>query len=204
MPNTTRDLFGSTPWLNAPWHDSLTGALTRQHFMDLVYEERQHANESGLPFVIMVADLDGLRSVNERLGQRTGDAVLVSASEGLRELLARHPWHDLDACFARFDGDSFALMARECDLDVGHRLAEAYRRRIATTAMAEHCMMTTSAGVAQYQPGESIDELIARIERALHLAKQFGPDRVEAAPLTRAQSACSNVVPLRPRMRTGI
>jgi diguanylate cyclase (GGDEF)-like protein len=200
MPNTTRDLFGSTPWLNAPWHDALTGSLTRQHFVDLLVEECQHARETGLPFILFIADLDGLRAINERAGIRTGDAVLVAASERMRELLARHPWHNLDSCYSRFGDDSFALLARECDLDHGHRLAEAYRRRIAAGPVADSGLVTVSIGVAQYQPGESVDALVSRAERTLHLAKQFGPDRVEVAPLSHAPVARSNVIPLRPRM----
>lgn len=201
MRNTTRDLFGSSPWLNAPWHDALTGSLTRQHFVDLLSEERSHAIETGLPFVLMIADLDGLSAVNERAGVRSGDAVLIAASERLRELLARHPWHNLDACHARFGGDSFAVLVRECDLDHAYRLAEAYRQRIAASPVGDSGLITVSIGVAQYQTAESMDALIARAEHTLHLASQFGPDRVEVAPLSQAPVGRSNVIPLRPRMK---
>ena len=50
---------------------------------------------------------------------------------------------------------------------------------------------TVSIGVAQLRLGESVDELLARTERILHVAKQFGRDRVEVAstPPSRVERA---------------
>jgi diguanylate cyclase len=45
----------------------------------------------------------------------------------------------------------------------------------------ERVLITFSAGVAQRQPGEGQDELIARADRALYHAKQAGKNRVSAA-----------------------
>jgi diguanylate cyclase len=201
MRDHTEDLFGSTPWLNAPWHDALTGALTRQHFIDLLAEELVHAEQSGLPFVLWIADIDGLRELNERWGQQAGDMLLTAAAQRLRELLGRQPWHNLDACFARFGGDSFILLARECDRDHGLRLADHYRQRIAAGPVVDHIGLTVSIGVAESRSAENVDELIARAETALHLAKQFGPDNVELAPAPAEPLPRGNVVPLRSRLR---
>lgn len=201
MRNYTYDHFGSTPWLNAPWHDALTGALTRQHFLELLAEERVHAAETGLPFVLWIADIDALRNVNDRWGQQVGDTLLAAASQRLRELLAHHPWHHLDACYARFDGDSFILLARECDLDHGRRLAEAYRQRMAGSPAVDQISVSVCIGATQHRAGESVDELLGRTERTLHLAKQFGPDRVEIAKIPPSGPRRANVVPLRSRQR---
>jgi diguanylate cyclase len=201
MRNHTENLFGSTPWLNAPWHDALTGALTRQHFLDLLAEELSHAEHSGLPFVLWIADIDGLRNLNERWGLQAGDMLLTAAAQRLRELLGRQPWHCLDACFARFDGDSFVLLARDCDRNHGLRLAEEYRQRIAASPLLDQIIMTVSIGVTESRSAENVGALVARAEKALHLAKQFGPDHVELAPVPAGELPRATVVPLRSRLR---
>ena len=63
------------------------------------------------------------------------------------------------------------------------------RRREARSS--ERISATVSIGVAQFRIGESIDELLARTERVLHVAKQFGRDRVEVAstPPSRVERA---------------
>jgi PleD family two-component response regulator len=70
-------------------------------------------------------------------------------------------------------------------------LAEALRFAAAEKPFADRISATVSIGVAQFRIGESVDELLARTERVLHVAKQFGRDRVEVAstPLSRMQRA---------------
>ena len=70
-------------------------------------------------------------------------------------------------------------------------LAEALRFAVAEKPLCDRISATVSIGVAQLRIGESIDELLARTERVLHVAKQFGRDRVEvaSAPPSRVERA---------------
>lgn len=193
------ELFQSAHWPVTAWHDVLTGALTRPHFLALLTEEKQHADDHGSAFALCLADVDALRSINDRWGHAAGDAVLTTVSNQLRALLSRAPWHELKCSYGRYDGDAIALLARGCDLERARLLAEELRRRIADWPLAEGVGVTLSVGVAQYRIGESLDDLLARLERTLHVAKQFGPDRVETSPTPAQTRQRAKVVPLRRR-----
>jgi PleD family two-component response regulator len=109
----------------------------------------------------------------------------------LRGVLAQPAWHRSEYTLARYDGDTLLLLARPCSVHHAELLAEALRFGVAEAPLVERVDITVSIGVAQHRIGESIDSLLARTERALHLAKQFGRDRVEvsATPPSRPERA---------------
>lgn len=74
------------------------------------------------------------------------------------------------------------VLARPCAVHHGEMLAEALRFGVAEGPLVQRLNVTVSVSVAQYRIGESVDDLFARTELALHLAKQFGRDRVEVSP----------------------
>jgi PleD family two-component response regulator len=83
------------------------------------------------------------------------------------------------------------VLARPCAISQAETLAEALRFAAAEQPLGPSISATVSIGVAQLRIGETIDELLARTERVLHLAKQFGRDRVEvaSAPPSRVERA---------------
>lgn len=185
----------STPSSNVTLsYDSLTGALTRP---SLVAVLREQAQGDGHAFCICLVDVDQLQNINDREGVRTGDAVLAALARRLRAVLDESPWHALEHTLARYDGDALMVLSRRCDSARGERLAEALRLAVAAAPMYERVGITVSIGVAQFRLGESIDELLARTERSLHLAKQFGRDRVELADTPRQRSEPATVLALR-------
>jgi diguanylate cyclase (GGDEF)-like protein len=185
------------------WHDPLTGALTRQHFLSLLAEEQQHADDNGEPFGLFLADVDGLKAINDGWGQSAGDGVLAALADELRTLLGKPPWHEIQYSYARFDGGSIVLLARGRELEFIQRLAETLRQRVAESPLVEGITVTLSISVTQYRIGEPIDELVSRVERTLHLAKQFGRDRVECAPAAPQSPRRATVVRLGDGSRPG-
>lgn len=175
--------------------DRLTDALCRPHFFELLENEKRIADQTGRPFVLCLLDVDQLRNINDRQGQKAGDAVLFGVAERLRSLLDSPPWTESVYLHARFDGDSLMLFLPNCSPDRGMQLAEALRSRIAGTAFANGVHATVSIAVVAYHTFESADELIARAERTLHLAKQSGRDRVELAPSPPAACRIAHVIP---------
>jgi len=92
---------------------------------------------------------------------------------------------------ARFDGDSLLLMLCGAKLADGERFAEEVRRCVAAGPFAADLKITVAIAVTAYRSGESVDALLARTEKTLYLAKQFGGDCVETAwtPETRGVAA---------------
>ena len=160
--------------------DALAGALSRAEFLEAlaraVAEERGAAST-----VLFLVDVDQLRNVNDRHGQVAGDAVLRETAERIATALRDPDWSMHEGLLARFDGDGFIVMLRWCRLSFTERLAEDLRQRIARASFAHGLRVTVSIAVSAHRRGESIDVLLARTERTLHLAKQFGGDRIETA-----------------------
>ncbi|HEX5046513.1 MAG TPA: GGDEF domain-containing protein [Gammaproteobacteria bacterium] len=164
-----------------PTFDALTGALTRASFVALLHEHAATAARSGGVFSLCLADLDRLRNVNDTRGASVGDQVLAGLAARLRSVLDAPAWHRSEYTFGRHDGGTLAVLARPCTANQAELLAEALRFGVSDSPLAQGVVATVSIGVAQHRIGETIDTLLARAERALHLAKQFGRDRVEIA-----------------------
>lgn len=172
-------------------YDPLTRALTRPVFLAALRDHAQQAQTSGRAFCVCLVDVDQLQNINDRHGLRTGDRVLAALAERLRATLEQPGWHAMTHQLARYDGDALIVLAAPASLAQGEALAEALRFHVAEAPLHEAIGVTVSVAVAQYRIGESIDELLARIERALHAAKQSGRDRVEVSqsPASHAERA---------------
>ncbi len=123
-----------------------------------------------------------MRNINDTRGVAIGDEVLAALADRLRSVLKEPAWHRSEYTLARYDGGALMVLARPCALHHGEMLAEALRFGVAEAPLAQRINATVSISVAQHRIGERIDELLARSERALHVAKQFGRDRVEVSP----------------------
>jgi len=174
--------------------DRLTGALSRLHFLELLQEEKRFADRNGSAFLLCLIDVDQLRNVNDQMGQKAGDEVLLGVANRLRDILDTPPWSGLNYLHARFDGDGLMVLLRCCRLDQGQRLAEALRSRVGSTPFSKQLDITVSIGVAAYRIGESTDEVLGRTERTLRLAKQSGRDCVEIALCPETTGLPDNVV----------
>jgi len=85
-------------------HDTLSGALNRGSFNDLLAQACARAGAGGLGFALLCIDLDRFKDVNDQLGHAAGDEVLRVVTQRLREAL-----RDGDA-IARLGGDEFAVL----------------------------------------------------------------------------------------------
>ncbi|PZQ26804.1 MAG: GGDEF domain-containing protein, partial [Stenotrophomonas acidaminiphila] len=124
-------------------------------------------------------DLDDFRHINAAHGHLGGDAALCHVVT-----LARATLRATDAV-ARFGGEEFVLLLPETSFLEAMGTLERLRDRLAHKPLVYEgrgILVTFSAGVARWQPGESQDELLARADRAMYQAKQAGKNRVVSAP----------------------
>lgn len=191
-------LLTAAPEDSHPLRDSLTKALSRPHFTKCIEQEKERSDATSLPFVLCLIDVDNLRNINDEKGHKAGDLVLIEVADRVRAKLDELDWDYVEYLHARYDGDALMLLARDCSTKRGARLAEALRAAIGDEAVADGLHVTATIAVAEYRIGESIDEVLGRTEKTLHLAKQFGGDRIEVALLPPTAPA-TNVVPLRNR-----
>ncbi len=153
--------------------DPLTGTGNRRMLELRLAEEIQRARRYERALTAVFLDLDHFKQVNDRHGHGVGDAVLVRVAESLHARL-RHSDH-----LARFGGEEFVLLLPETGLDAALALVERMRTAVAELRIPElqpgH--ITLSAGLAQWQPGESADALLHRADQALYRAKAAGRNR---------------------------
>ena len=164
-----------------PSYDALTLTLTRPAFLTELGAQAQLAHRSGNAFSVLLVDVDHLQNINDCHGIAAGDDVLIGLTDRCRRVIAEPAWHRSEYTFGRYDGGALMVLARPCASSQAEMLAEALRFAVAEKPLCDRISATVSIGVAQIRIGESVDELLARTERVLHVAKQFGRDRVEVS-----------------------
>ena len=156
-------------------HDDLTGTFNRRHFMELLQDERERSHRTRQPYSVALFDLDHFKSINDRFGHATGDAVL----RDFCTLVQAHM--RVTDRFARWGGEEFVLlMPVTTPVESASLAVERIRSAVAshdwrhTSALTADLRVTMSAGVATSVPGESVEGLLARADAALYQAKGAG------------------------------
>jgi diguanylate cyclase (GGDEF)-like protein/PAS domain S-box-containing protein len=96
-------------------HDALTDVLSRRTMMDRI--EVALADAAHAPVALFFVDLDGFKTVNDRLGHREGDALLVAVGTALQMSVRA------EDAVGRFGGDEFLVLAAVRDAEGAHTLA---------------------------------------------------------------------------------
>ncbi len=175
--------------------DPLTGALTRQAFFHQIIDRTAAANTSARVFAVCLINADQFKNVNHQHGQQTGDNVLVQVTNRIRLDLSTTLGDMCEFDFCRYDGNGFALLIPDSNLDDAAAAADSFRRAVGDTEVQLGLRVTVSVGIAQYRLWESAEDTLSRAEHALQLAKQFGRDRVEVAPSPDSSPEAADVLP---------
>ena len=156
--------------------DDLTGVYNRRALMVAMEESKQRADATGEPLSICVIDLDLFKRYNDEFDHLTGDRVLQTFAQAVRDGL-----RSTDV-FGRYGGEEFVQIMPHTALAGAMLDAERLRNRISTLDIPfarSTDPLTVSVGVAEYGPGETILQTFARADKALYKAKQLGRNRVE-------------------------
>ncbi len=153
--------------------DQLTGLANRRLAFKRLGEEAKRTNRHHQPLALALLDIDHFKRVNDRFGHYTGDEVLVSFAQAIRNGLREY-----DLC-ARWGGEEFLILlpntAAAAAVAVLHRLQE-HIRALPLAPKGQTLSMTASIGIAMYRAGEDISDTISRADDALIAAKRRGRD----------------------------
>jgi diguanylate cyclase (GGDEF)-like protein/PAS domain S-box-containing protein len=158
-------------------HDELTGLVNRHAVFDQVTRTLQGDVRSGTRVGMVFCDLDGFKAVNDTYGHSAGDALLRSIARRLERAVRA-----VDVV-ARIGGDELLVVLNGVhDLDDAVAIAEKLRAEVRQPTPIPGGTVTVSAsvGVAVAEPGETIDDIVARADAAMYDAKRSGKDRVVA------------------------
>jgi diguanylate cyclase (GGDEF)-like protein len=153
--------------------DHLTGAVNSRAFVAQAEAEIRRARRAGHAFSIAYMDVDDFKLVNDRLGHSTGDRLLRTVAETLKE----HS-REVDVV-ARLGGDEFAVLMPETGERAARVAVARLRRRLLESSRAEGWPVTFSFGVVTWAaPPPSVDEMLRAADELMYAAKREGKDGV--------------------------
>jgi diguanylate cyclase (GGDEF)-like protein len=166
--------------------DGLTGALVRRAFLARAESLLAEARNSNLRLSIAILDLDKFKAINDEHGHAGGDQVLAhfasTVSSGLRR----------GDVFGRLGGEEFAILSQSTGQVDTFRLMDQLRVRIAASRLAVasgEVTYTFSAGVDEYQEGDTLANMLGKADAALYAAKAMGRNCVVGTRLADSQRA---------------
>ena len=159
--------------------DKLTGLLTRRHFMELLGHRIAGHQKGDSDLALFIADVDGLKEINDRYGYNAGNAVLRDVGGILSESIQEG---DLTC---RYGGQEFMALLRNTTAQKARRTCERFKNRVNQKkfrARTTEFSATVSIGYVCYHQlaQESAAELIEKVYQALAGAKAKGQNRLLA------------------------
>ena len=121
---------------------------------------------------LLALDLDFFKSVNDRYGHQIGDEVLIEFVERARSTVREQD------VIVRDGGEEFVLVLPGASLEIATAAAQRICDTIRNTPFCYDISQTVSAGVAQWEVGETSESLRRRADQAMYRAKTTGRNRV--------------------------
>jgi diguanylate cyclase (GGDEF)-like protein/PAS domain S-box-containing protein len=153
--------------------DALTDVLSRRTLMDRIEAAMLEAQD--VPVALFFVDLDGFKSVNDRLGHREGDRLLVAVAAALQQAVRA------DDAVGRFGGDEFLVLAQVRDTAGAQALALHLLAAVREVTVPLGLSPTISASIGfALAPADAQHpmKLLQLADDAMYGAKHRGKNRV--------------------------
>ncbi|HYW32227.1 MAG TPA: diguanylate cyclase [Gemmatimonas sp.] len=148
--------------------DDMTGLQNRRGF-HLVSAQRLREHAAGTDVLLMYADLDGLKSINDRFGHETGDAAIIAIADVLRRAFRGSD------VIARLGGDEFVVLALDvpvhAEAEIAWRIKHHLDAHNAST-LPDRQLSISSGFVRQpLTPTTSLPQLLAEADARMYEEK---------------------------------
>lgn len=176
--NTIENMENINKIANFANKDFLTGLFNRRYFYDDMQGYLASLEENPMPYAVAVIDVDGLKNINDKYGQDSGDKIL--------KLLAKKLIDDTKSSdiAARFGGGEFCVLLKNVSQEDAVKFFVGLRAAIAANPVNiknESVKISVSIGVTFGKSDYNVDEILELADEALYKAKQNGRNRVEIA-----------------------
>lgn len=157
------------------WIDALTGLPNRTMADRFLIHLEQLYGELGVPYGLVIFDIDRFRHFNDQYGHDAGDEML--------RVLAKTLTHSIDArdFTARWGGEELILFFPGGTREVALRQAERLKQLMDASVLPhdEHVLkVTVSGGVTLRKPGDNLGSLLYRADEGIYLAKKHGRNQI--------------------------
>ncbi len=155
--------------------DHLTHTFSRQYFFEQYEKEYELSQRRGVPFSVMMIDIDFFKKVNDSYGHLAGDEILIMVAKAIRTSIGMHD------IVARYGGEEFIVLFSHRSSDSASITAERIRANIAGLSYRDIGGVTVSIGVSTNRKDLTKDDLIEEADNLMYEAKRQGRNRVVSA-----------------------
>ena len=155
--------------------DALTNLNNRRQFEVRLKQEIATTKRQKNSLCAMMIDIDFFKKVNDTYGHSSGDAVLRTVAEIIKEHLRES---DIPS---RYGGEEFAVLLPYTHIEEAKIVGERLRKAVEAASIPidkKNINVTISMGLAEFNPEETGEELFKRADRALYEAKESGRNKV--------------------------
>ncbi len=154
-------------------HDALTGLLNRRSFD----EDLSKLDSAGIPYALLILDIDNFKQINDTYGHLVGDEVLKEVGEILRTYVRKN------TKAYRYGGEEFVVVLPGGDGKAANIVGERLREVVETKGLklpntTQILLFTASFGATTKKESESYKDVLQRADEALYEAKKSGKNRV--------------------------
>jgi diguanylate cyclase (GGDEF)-like protein len=155
--------------------DGMTGLLKHARMKEQLVTEIYQATRSKLSFAFAMIDIDHFKNVNDTYGHLTGDRIIKSLAQLLRQRLRKSD------IIARYGGEEFAVILHDSNRKGTFELIDSIRNDF--SQLVHHCEeqefhVSFSAGIAFFPDYNVAEELNQAADDALYQAKLKGRNQV--------------------------
>ena len=124
------------------------------------------------PFVVIYADIDNFKHINDTYGHDMGDEVLVKIAATAKSCIRQQD------SIGRWGGEEFMILLPQSKKENAIEIAERIRKSIEEIKWEKMQKVTISLGVAEVREEDDLQSFYKRVDNRLYYAKQHGKNRV--------------------------
>lgn len=154
--------------------DNLTGLFNQRNFWDEIKKEVESADQLRKELSLMVIDIDNFKLINSSYGHHIGDRLLQEFASVLLDFFKKF-------YLARYGGDEFVCILKDCSIYDAYNMAEKLREKIEDTDFqieGENIKVTCSIGISSFPVyAQEPKDLFVLADNLLYRAKKNGKNK---------------------------
>ena len=163
--------------------DTLTRLFNRRYLDTILRRQTEISMRQGLPYTLLMLDLDHFKEVNDTYGHESGDAILKQFAELLLMSV-----RSSDFIF-RYGGEEFLIVLsnveRQEALNIAEKIRQKCEKHLFQLPIQKQLRKTCSIGISSYNGHPDFNRIIKQADAALYEAKERGRNQVR---LVRAEN----------------
>jgi diguanylate cyclase (GGDEF)-like protein/putative nucleotidyltransferase with HDIG domain len=143
-------------------HDYLTDLYNRRYYQQVIGELDQ---AESLPLALIMADVNGLKLINDAFGHEMGDELLIAVAQVISKTI------DDTMVAARIGGDEFVILAPNCSMERTKALIDSLRVQMDKVQLRLGFVSVSWGFAVRDQLKQPISELFALAENSMYQRK---------------------------------